>query len=96
MGFTTLGDFTKLLTTESTEEHRGCSRSWFPSVFLRVLCGEEFLVPIKTIDHALDAVAEVSDVKVDQQADMPAAEAQVGEQLGMVDEMNCFDRFHFD
>jgi hypothetical protein len=52
-------------------------------------------LPVFAVHHALDAIAQVKDVEVNQQADAHAAEAHIGEKLSLVDRMNGIDRFYF-
>jgi hypothetical protein len=53
-------------------------------------------LPGIAIDHALDPIPEVGDVEFDQEADSDAAEPHVGEQLGLVNGMDCLNAFHLD
>jgi hypothetical protein len=46
-------------------------------------------------DHSLDAIFEMEDVKVDQEAKPHSAQAQISKQLRCVDGMQCFDRLQF-
>jgi hypothetical protein len=57
----------KGFTTEGTEDHRG-KNPWGWLSF-----------PIFAVDHALDAISEMRDVEVDQESDLLAAQAHVGE-----------------
>ena len=49
-----------------------------------------FPFPVLAIDHSLYAVAEMSYVEVDQQADVAVARADVGEKLGVMDCIYAF------
>jgi len=52
--------------------------------------------PIPAVHHALDAVFQVGDVEVNQQADVFLAEAQIREQLGLVDGVDGLDALDLD
>jgi hypothetical protein len=56
---------------------------------------ETLLLPIFSIHHALDSVAQVEYVKIDQQAYADAAESHVGQELGVVNWVDRFDGFYF-
>ena len=52
------------------------------------------LAPILTIHHALDSVPEMEDVEVDQQAHTHSAEAQVRQELSLMNWMDCLGGFY--
>jgi hypothetical protein len=58
-------------------------------VYLCVPCGKELSLPISSVNHALDAVLQAGNVKIDEQADVLPAEAQVRKQLCFMDGMDC-------
>jgi len=70
-----------VLTTGDTEEHRVERGLFFPAV---------------PVDHALDSVPQVGDVKVNQQTDSDAAQSHIRQKLRLVDGMNRLDTLHFD
>jgi hypothetical protein len=54
------------------------------------------LLPVFAVDHAFDSVAKMEYVKIDQKTDSDSAEAQVGEELGLMDGVGgvAEDGFH--
>jgi hypothetical protein len=47
------------------------------------------------VDHPFNAVAEMEDVEIDEEADTDSAEAHVRQQLRLVNGMEGLGRFHF-
>ena len=58
--------------------------------------GVKLLLPVPTIDHALDSIPQVSDVEVNQQTNSDTAQPHVREKLRLMDGMNCIDALYFD
>lgn len=56
----------------------------------------ELLLPVLSIDHALDSIAQMQDVEIDKQTDADAAQPHVRQKLCLVDRMDCFNTLHFD
>ncbi len=69
------------LTTGGTEEHRVERGLFFPVI---------------SVDHALDPVPQVGDVKINQQADPYPAQPQVRQELCLMHGMDRLDALHFD
>ena len=64
-----------------------------------VPCGSDFselLFPVVAVNHALDSVAKAGHVEIDQQADWDSAQPHVGQELRLMDRMDCFDGLYFD
>lgn len=52
--------------------------------------------PVITINHALDSISKVDDIEIDEQSDLPFAQAHIGEQLSLVDGIDGFNALHLD
>src|SRR5215467_10995175 len=62
---------------------------WLSSVELRVLCGYRFL-PVVTVDHPSDAVPEMENVEIDEQANLSATQSHIRKDLCLVDRIDRF------
>lgn len=56
----------------------------------------ELLFPIPAVDHAFNPIAEMQDVKVDEQTHRNSTQTHVRQKLSFVDRMDCFDGLYFN
>jgi hypothetical protein len=61
---------------------------------LRLNCQSDWLTVV--VDHPLDAVSKNHDMKVDQQSDGNIQQAEVGEQLSIINRMQRVFKFGLD